>query len=109
MGNLVSGHKNPRCLWTACVLALVSSFKNKQLTTTWYASHRATITDHDRAVLSLKAQRKKLEDQSKLVGVARLRSNMHSVGRAVYGPRLLCHLLGLHTTPSSCSAQELVS
>lgn len=28
---------------------------------------RATITDHDRAVLSLKAQRKKMEDQSKLL------------------------------------------
>ncbi|KAF6253325.1 SNF7 family protein [Scenedesmus sp. NREL 46B-D3] len=30
-------------------------------------TNRATITDHDRAVLSLKAQRKKMEDQSKLM------------------------------------------
>eukprot|EP00879_Flechtneria_rotunda_P010452 GHRR01010928.1.p1 GENE.GHRR01010928.1~~GHRR01010928.1.p1 ORF type:complete len:229 (+),score=94.42 GHRR01010928.1:619-1305(+) len=32
-----------------------------------HKSSRATITDHDRAVLALKAQRKKLEDQSKLL------------------------------------------
>jgi antitoxin (DNA-binding transcriptional repressor) of toxin-antitoxin stability system len=38
--------------------------------TLWSAvPHRATITDHDRAVLSLKAQRKKMEDQSKMVSV----------------------------------------
>lgn len=30
-------------------------------------NNRATITEHDRAVLALKAQRKKLEDQTKMV------------------------------------------
>eukprot|EP00878_Enallax_costatus_P002210 GHUV01002381.1.p1 GENE.GHUV01002381.1~~GHUV01002381.1.p1 ORF type:complete len:232 (+),score=87.40 GHUV01002381.1:243-938(+) len=37
------------------------------LFSTHHHSSRAKITDHDRAVLSLKAQRKKMEDQTKLL------------------------------------------
>jgi hypothetical protein len=36
-----------------------------------HAHHRPAITDEDKAMLSLKAQRKKLADQQKLVSVRR--------------------------------------
>jgi hypothetical protein len=81
MGNLLAAptKHNPRsvrvswCGTAQACRAAAQSTTAQQLTfthtthTTRTQTHRATITDHDRAVLSLKAQRKKLEDRSKQV------------------------------------------
>jgi hypothetical protein len=86
MGNQLAPPKNPRCVGE-CGGVVSTSTGHQHCTAhpplstplagarcsraaTAAASRRtrrATITDHDRAVLSLKAQRKKLEDRSRLV------------------------------------------